>query len=163
MDCTNCGDDIDTSTDTFYESVRPAPGGSGQTTTEYCSVACLNENAGFSDDEIESLMRQANYEVPPELESDWVVHLQSEINDLALNNHPTNGEYFTLFVHVEKDYDIEVFHNAHDQYYEVILYTYTRDDEGNKVGLEEIEEKHTALHQRAIAYAESFMEQVEDM
>lgn len=163
MECTNCGDAIDPATDTYYETVTPVVDSGTQTTDEYCSIACQNEDIGFSDDEIESLMRQSGYEVPPDLDSDWFVHLDSEISDLTQQSKPEQSEYFQIFSHVSKNYDIEVFHNTLEQLYEVVLYTYDLDNSGEKIGLEELDKTHTSIHQRAIGHAESYMDRVEDM
>lgn len=164
MECTNCGDDIDPATDTYYETLTPVVDVGTQKTDEYCSIACQNEDVGYSDDEIESLMRQSGYEVPPDLDSDWVVNLKSELSDLTQRTKREQSEYFTLYSHVTKNYDIEVFFNSLESLYEVVLYTYDVEPEsGEKIGLEELEKTHTSIHQRAIAHAESYMDKVEDM
>lgn len=164
MECTNCGDAIDPEQDTYYETLTPVVDAGTQTTDEYCSIACLNEDVGYSDAEIESLMRQSGYDVPPDLDSDWVVNLESELRDLNQQNVPEQSEYFTLYSHVTKNYDIEVFFNSLESLYEVVLYTYdVVPESGEKIGLEELEKTHTSIHQRAIAHAESYMDRVEDM
>lgn len=159
MRCTTCDDPLNPS-DTRYEAVTPVEGG-GQTTSEYCSVACLNQDVGFDDEDIESLMRQAGYEVPPDLNSSWLLIQESEIDDLHFDSYPYNGEYFQVFDHVEKNYSIEVYHEPAEQLYEVVLHTYDVVD-GERVGLEEIDKTYTAVHQRALAYAEEFMDRVEE-
>lgn len=164
MECTNCEDAIDPTTDKYYETVTPVVDSGTQTSDEYCSIACQNEDVGFSNDEIESLMRQSGYEVPRDFDSDWVVNLESELDDIAQQNIPEQSEYFTLYSHVSKNYDIEVFYDTLEQLYEVVLYTYDVVPESReKIGLEEIEKTHTSIHQRAIAHAESYMDKVEDM
>lgn len=159
MTCANCGDAIDSSTNTYYDAVTPVEGG-GKATQRYCSVQCLNEDVGYSDDEIESLMRQARYEVPPEYDFEWAGHVRSNIDDVMMTNGG-GGEFFLLFVHTEKNYDVEIFHKGAEKLFEVVLYTYDV-VEGEKMGLEEVKTKYTGVLQRALAYAENYMEQVEE-
>lgn len=159
MHCSTCGDEIDTRGDTRYETITPIPGG-GQTSDSYCSVQCLNEDVGYSDEEIESLMRQAGYEVPPEFDFDWAVRLQSNIDSPLMHSRDGEGEFHILLEHTERDYDIEIFHDSQEKLFEIALYTYEI-VEGEKMGLTDVETNHTGLFQRALAYAESFMKKVE--
>lgn len=160
MTCANCGDAIDSSTNTYYDAVTPVEGG-GKATQRFCSVKCLNEDVGFSDDEIESLMRQAGYEVPPDYDFEWAAHVKSNIDDLVMQNSGDEGEFFILLEHAEKDYDVEMYHDPEEKLFEVVLYTYDV-VEGEKVGLEDVEKQYTAVFQRALARAENFMEKVEE-
>ena len=159
MNCDNCGDVIE-QPDTHYESVTPVDGG-GRVSSTYCSIGCLNEDAGFSDEEIKSLMRQHGYEVPPDLESEWTVSFQSNLTDQLSVSQDAQGEFFVLADHIKKDYSVELYWDPLDKVYEIVLYTYDWMD-GEKVGLTDVEVEQTAVTQRAIAYAEEFMEQVEN-
>lgn len=157
MQCVQCEDAIDSS-DQYYEIVTPVEGG-GETMDKFCSVSCLNQDVGFSDEEIKSLMRQSGYEPPLELSSDWVVHLESEIEDI-LQHRPSypEGEYFHLYEHVSKNFEVDLFHVPDEDYYEVTLWTYSDDD---RADLHEIDGTITGVHRRAIYYAEKYMEAVE--
>lgn len=161
MDCVNCGDEIDADTDTRYEQVTPVSG-AGQTTDEFCSVSCLNEDVGFTDEDIEALMRQNGYDMPPEYDFDWVGHVESQIENPLAYRSNTEGEYFLIFESVQKDYDVEVYHDTEERLFEVILYTYDVTDGGEKVGLTDVKEQKTGLMQRALSYAENYMEMVDE-
>lgn len=161
MDCVNCGDEIDASTDTRYEQVTPVSG-AGQTTDEFCSVGCLNEDVGFTDEEIESLMRENGYDMPPEYDFDWVAHTNSNIDNAWRENSGREGQYFVLFESVDEDYDVEIFHDPQEQLYEVVLYTYDLDNNDEKIGLDEVKQQKTGVMQRALSYAEGYMEVVDE-
>lgn len=159
MLCANCEENINPESDTHYIQTTPIRGG-GHTVDEYCSVACLNAQVGFSDAEIESLMREAGYEVPPEYDFEWAGIVQSNIEDLH-RHRGDNGEFFLLFEHTERNYDVEVYHKPHEKLFEVVLYTYDM-EHGEKMGLEELKKTHTGVMQRALSYAEGYMETVEE-
>jgi len=157
MECANCGDVIGED-DPYYDAVTPIQGG-GQTTDEFCSIACLNEDVGFSEEEIESLMRQANYEVPPELDSEWLGIVEPEINDLLMDKTFPQGEFFTLFNHIEKGFDVEIYWDPEERLYEVNLYEYENED---KSDLTRVSQELTSVHQRAVYYARRYMKRVEN-
>jgi hypothetical protein len=159
MYCANCSDEI-LERATRYEEVTPVDGG-GQTVEEYCSVSCLNEDVEFTDEEIKALMRQAGSAVPADHDLEWGGYIQSDIGSLA-SHTGKEGEYFVLLEHVERDFDVEIFHDPQEQLYEVVLYTYDVSEGGDKVGLEEVKKQYTGMFQRALAYAERMMESVEE-
>jgi hypothetical protein len=159
MTCDNCSDEIKTSTDTYYESVTPVAG--GQTTKRYCSVQCINEDVGFSDEEIESLMRQAGYEVPSEYDFEWAGDINSNINNLVLSSGG-GGEFLISLDHVEKNCSVSVFHKASEQLYEITLRTYEKGEDGEKLGSQDVKTEQTGVFRRALAYAENYMKDVED-
>jgi len=157
MDCVNCGDDIDPPADTRFEQVTPVSG--GQTTDEYCSIACLNEDAGFSQDEIESLMRQAGYEVPPDLESNWMAFAEPE--ESARNNTAIpQGHHFVAFHHIEKECDVEIYWDHEEALFEVNVWEYDL-IEGEKMGYDTTSTTRTGTHQRAVKHARDYMDAIE--
>lgn len=159
MDCANCGDAIDASSDAYYESIIPVEG-SGQTTETFCSVRCLNAEVGFTDEEIKSLMRQEGYEIPPEHDFEWAARLNSEIDSLAMGI--SHDEYWLLFEHTTKNYDVEIYHDPDEKLYEIVLYTYELVD-GEKMGLENVKKSKTGVFHRALAYAERYFESVKEI
>jgi hypothetical protein len=158
MHCANCGDEI-LEAATRYEEVTPVEGG-GQTMEQYCCIACLNEDVGFSGEEIEKIIRQSQYELPTETDFEWAGFVEPQLDSLH-RRKDSMGEFYLLFEHVEKDYDVEIFYEAPEELYEVVLYTYDVDD-GQKIGLENVRKEYTGVMQRALAYAEEMMESVQE-
>jgi hypothetical protein len=162
MNCQNCNEGIEPELDTRYETVTPIDGG-GTTTSTYCSVLCLNEDVGFSEDDIQSLMRQARNESPLKIDNPWTVdvvsNLEKEYDTYLEHVHP-QSEFFLVFDHLEKDFGIQVRWVIGDEIYHVELYSY-EESEGEATGYETVDEEYTAVTQRAFGYAEEFMNRVE--
>lgn len=157
MRCANCGDEI-LDRDTRYEKITPVEGG-GQTMDRHCSIACMNADVGFTDDEIEALMRQEGYEIPPDRDHSWAVYPNSFVD--VLDSTVKAEEYYLIFEHIERNFDVELRYVPLEELYEIALYSYDLED-GDKIGLEDQAVERTAPFQRALGYAESFMEMVED-
>lgn len=159
MECENCGDEIRPESDTRYEQTIPIEGG-GQTVKEFCSTGCLNEDVGFTDEEIKALMRQSGYEIPSKQNFEWAGNVVSEIDDLVRHSGEET-EWFVLLEHTSKNYDVEVYRDRDDRLFEVNLYEY--DMEGDeKRGYREVERRKTGVVNRALKHAETLMEKVEE-
>jgi|GEM_PF-6413320 len=151
MNCTNCGDSIN-SEDTRYEQVTPIESG-GQTTDEFCSISCLNENAGFSQEEIESLMRQAGYDIEPDYDRDWYAVVDPEGKSASAE---PEGNHYIAFELVDGDYSVEMMWDEKEAIYEVIVFKFTGSD------YEQEEITHTGTTERAISHARDYMTQIEN-
>lgn len=54
----------------------------------FCSVSCLNEDAEFTDEEIEYLIQQANHEVPSDYHNEWFGIVEPEVTDIESFSRP---------------------------------------------------------------------------
>lgn len=161
MHCESCDDEI-VSDDPRYEFVEPHPAGDKRQV--FCSVKCLNAAVAFSDEEIESLMRQKGYDVPPDDPPEWRFDVVSEIRDSQTVKGYRGWEdgWFFLFSHYDEQNDVEIYHDPDEDLYQINVYKWGLTDEGEKIGLTELNRTHTGVMQRALWHAENEMEKVEN-
>lgn len=158
MECETCGESILDGDVRYLKEIPLERGGTG--IVRFCSVECINREEEFTEEEIESLLRSAGYGDPPEPEYKWEAVVNSGISNRH-GTHTSEGEYFIQFQHTERTYDIEIFHQATEQLWEVVLWTYDEDEDGEKLGIDQHSKRHTGVFQRALFHAEDYMDSVE--